>query len=309
MRIIQGTTDFRLENRSAVAIGKFDGMHLGHQKLLDKVLEQKQKNGILSVIFTFEPSPEAFFTGSEVKGLMTREEKRLVFEKLGIDVLIEFPMNEETAATEPERFVTEYLVEKLNAAVIVAGTDISFGCKGEGDAALLKRMAQISGYHADIIDKVTFEGREISSTFIRETVRHGDMESVTLLMGGSYQISGVVSHGMGLAKRMGMPTANIIPETEKLLPPAGVYYSYAWLDGARYKAISNVGCKPTVNNDEVMGVETYLYDFDEAVYGKGITVELLRFKRPELKFDSVEALRAQMQMDISDGRKFHMRAK
>lgn len=300
MRIIQGTTDFRLENRSAVAIGKFDGMHLGHQKLINQVLEQK-KNGLLSVIFTFDPSPEAFFTGKPLKGLMTKEEKRLTFEKLGIDVFIEFPMNKKTASTEPEHFVREYLVEKLNAAVIVAGTDISFGNKGAGDADLLKKMAGNHGYHAEIIDKVTFDGQEISSTLIREAVRRGDMENVTLLMGEPYQISGVVLHGKQLGRELGMPTANIIPSEEKLLPPAGVYYSYAWVDGVRYKSISNIGCKPTVTDDKVMGVETYFYDFNTAIYGKELIVELLAFKRPEMKFESVEDLKAQMQKDISDG--------
>lgn len=303
MRIIQGTTDFKLENRSAVAIGKFDGMHLGHRKLINGVLEQK-KNGILTVIFTFEPSPEAFFAGRPLKGLMTKEEKRLAFEKLGIDVLIEFPMNKDTAATEPERFVTEYLVGKLNAAVIAAGTDISFGSKGAGDADLLKQMSKIHGYHAEIIDKVTFEGREISSTFIRESLVRGDIESVTLLLGEPYQISGTVLHGRHLGRELGMPTANLIPSDEKLLPPSGVYYSYAWIEGVRYKAVSNIGCKPTVTDDKVMGVESYLYDFDDDIYGKELTVELLGFKRPEMKFDSVEDLKAQMQKDISEGRAF-----
>ena len=236
---------------------------------------------------------------------MTKEEKRFIFDKLGIDVLIEFPMNKETAATEPEHFVTQYLIEKLNAAVIVAGTDISFGNRGAGDAKLLKKMAENNGYHAEIIDKVTLDGQEISSTLVRETVRRGNMESVTLLMGAPYQIRGVVSHGKQLGRELGMPTANLIPSEEKLLPPAGVYYSYAWVDGVRYKTISNIGCKPTVTDDKVMGVESYFYDFDEDVYGKEIIVELISFKRPEMKFESVDALKAQMQRDISDGLAFH----
>ena len=304
MRIIQQITDFKLEDRSAVAIGKFDGMHLGHRKLLDIVLEHKSK-GLLAVIFTFEPAPEEFFAGTMRKGLMSKDEKRATFEKLGIDVLIEFPMNKETASTEPERFVTEYLVEKLNAAVIVAGTDISFGNKGAGDAALLKQMAEANNYRTQIIDKVTFEGKVISSTLVRKTVSLGDMESVTSFMGEPYQVSGVVLHGRRLGRQLGMPTANITPSPEKLLPPAGVYYSYAWLDGLKYETISNVGCKPTVNSDKVMNVETYFYDFDEDIYGKEITVELLSFKRPEMKFDGVDELKAQMQKDMNDGREFH----
>lgn len=304
MLIIQKTTEIKLEKKSAVAIGKFDGIHLGHRKLIDRILEQK-KDGTLAVIFTFEPSPETFFRGMEMKGLMTKEEKRLAFENMGIDVLIEFPLNRETAAISPERFITEYLVGKINAAFIAAGTDLSFGDKGAGDAGLLKRLSEANGYRVDIIDKVTFEGKQISSTLIREAVRDGNMENVEALMGEPYQIKGVVSHGRRLGRQLKMPTANIIPPETKLLPPAGVYYSYVWLDAVRYNAISNIGFKPTVSDDKVMGVETYIYDFNKDIYGKELTVEFLGFKRPEKKFDGLEALKAQIRTDIDDGRKYH----
>lgn len=304
MRIIQGTTEFKLEKKSAVAMGKFDGIHLGHRKLVEKILEYK-KNGILAVIFTFNPSPEAFFTGKDLKGLMSAEEKRLAFENMGIDVLIEFPLNKETAAIEAGDFVSGYLGDRLNAAFIVAGTDISFGNRGEGDAALLKRMSETCGYQVDIIDKVTYKGREISSTFIRETLNSGDMESVAALMGAPYRINGAVSHGRELGRRLGMPTANLLPSAQKLLPPAGVYYSYVWMEQTKYCAISNVGCRPTVTDDKVMALESYLYNFDKVIYGKDIMVELLHWKRPEMKFGSVEELKAQMQKDIREGAAFH----
>lgn len=304
MQIIQGTTEFALPQKSAVAIGKFDGIHLGHKKLISNILEHK-KNGLLAVVFTFEPSPEAFFSGKAAKELMTGEEKRAAFDRMGIDVLIEFPLNEETAATQPERFVTEYLVGKLHAAVIAAGTDISFGCKGAGNAGLLHEMAKNGGYYAQIIDKVTFEGEEISSTLIREAVSRGDMEKVTALLGTPYQISGTVVYGNKFGRKIGMPTVNLQPSEEKLLPPKGVYFSYVWLDGICYPAISNIGCKPTVSSERTMGVETYIYDFAENVYDREITVELLHFKRAEMKFDSVEALKEQMHKDIDEGTSFH----
>ncbi len=304
MQIIHGTTEFALPHKSAIAIGKFDGIHLGHRKLIDNILEQK-KNGCLAVVFTFDPSPEVFFSGKAAKELMTANEKRAAFDKMGIDVLIEFPLNEETAATPPECFVTEYLIGKLNASVIAAGTDISFGNKGAGNAELLCKMAQNGGYFAQIIDKVTFEGVEISSTLIREAVSRGDMEKVTALLGTPYRINGTVVYGRKLGRKLGMPTVNLQPANEKLLPPNGVYCSYAWVDGIRYPAISNVGCKPTVSNEPTVGVETYIYDFDKNVYGMDIAVELLRFKRAEMKFDSTEALKEQMRKDIDEGIIFH----
>ena len=304
MQIIHGTTEFELPHKSAIAIGKFDGIHLGHRKLIDNILEQKN-NGCLAVVFTFDPSPAVFFSGKEAKELMTAHEKRAAFERMGIDVLIEFPLNEETAATQPERFVTEYLIKKLKASVIVAGTDISFGDKGTGNAELLCEMAPDGGYLAQIIDKVTFEGNEISSTLIREAVSRGDMEKVTALLGTPYSINGTVVCGRKLGRKLGMPTVNLQPSNEKLLPPNGVYCSYAWVGGIRYPAISNVGYKPTVSNEPIVGVETYIYDFDKNVYGSEISVELLYFKRAEMKFDSIEALKEQMRKDIDEGMIFH----
>ncbi len=308
MQIIKETTEFMLPGKSAVAIGKFDGIHLGHQKLLEKITEQK-KNGLLAVVFTFSPAPEAFFSGKETKGLMSIEEKREAFKKAGIDILIEFPLNKETAATEPERFVEEYLVGKLQAAFIAAGTDLSFGKKGAGDAALLKRMAESSGYRVELIEKVSVAGEEVSSTIVREAVEKGDMEKAQALLGVPYSINGIVSHGRKLGRKMGMPTLNLLPAEEKLLPPNGVYYSHVLLAGKRYPGISNVGYKPTVSDTCVMGVETYLYAFDEDAYGREITVELLGFKRPEMKFEGTEALKEQVQRDIEEGAAFHKKVK
>lgn len=304
MQIIQGTTDFALSQKSVVTIGKFDGLHLGHQKLFGRVLAQK-KRGISSVIFTFYPAPEAFFSGRALKGLMSREEKLAAFAEMGIDVLIEFPLNKETAATEPEYFVREYLTNKLKAAVIIAGTDISFGNKGAGNAALLRELSKECGYQVEIIDKVSIDGEEVSSTLTRETVRKGDMKKAAVLLGSPYSVCGVVAHGRQLGRKLGMPTVNLLPPEEKLLPPNGVYYSYVWFQGQRYPAISNVGYKPTVSEEKVIGVETYLYDFREDIYGKEITVELLDFKRAEMKFDGVEALKEQMSRDILEGMAFH----
>lgn len=304
MQIIQGTTDFSLSHKSVVTIGKFDGIHLGHQKLFERVLAQKEK-GLSAVIFTFAPAPEAFFSGKEIQELMSREEKLAAFEEMGIDVLIEFPLNRETAATEPARFVREYLTDKLKAAVIIAGTDISFGDKGAGNAALLRKMSEECGYRVEIIDKVSVDGKEVSSTLIRELVRKGDMKKAALLLGAPYPVCGVVAHGKQLGRKLGMPTVNLLPSREKLLPPNGVYYSNVWFAGTCYPAISNVGYKPTVSDEQIIGVETYLYDFTEEIYGSRITVELLEHKRDEMKFDGVESLKEQMRKDIAEGAAYH----
>lgn len=302
MHIIENTTEFQLDRLGAVAIGKFDGIHLGHQKLIQKIIEQKAK-GYLATVFTFDTSAAAFFGGEE-KELTTREEKRIVFEKMGVDVLIEFPLNRETAATEPVEFVQRYLVSQMQAAYICAGTDLSFGRRGAGNYELLQQYADSYGYQVELIDKVRMDGEEVSSTRVREAVRTGQMEAAARMLGTPYSVSGTVEHGRRLGRTLGMPTANLLPEQDKLLPPNGVYYSKVLMGGRIYRSITNIGCKPTVSENHIMGVETYLYDFAGDIYGKDISVQLLAFRRPEMKFDGVDSLKAQMQKDIAAGQIF-----
>ena len=302
MHIIENTTEFQLDRPGAVAIGKFDGIHLGHQKLIQKIIEQKAK-GYLATVFTFDTSAAAFFGGEE-KELTTREEKRIVFEKMGVDVLIEFPLNRETAATVPVEFVQRYLVSQMQAAYICAGTDLSFGRRGAGNYELLQQYADSYGYQVELIDKVRMDGEEVSSTRVREAVRTGQMEAAARMLGTPYSVSGTVEHGRRLGRTIGMPTANLLPEQDKLLPPNGVYYSKVLMGGRIYSSITNIGCKPTVSENHIMGVETYLYDFAGDIYGKDITVQLLAFRRPEMKFDGVDSLKGQMQKDIAAGQIF-----
>lgn len=302
MEIIEGTTDFALSQKTAVAIGKFDGIHRGHQKLLSKLLAQR-KQGLLATVFTFDVQTAAFFGGEE-KELTTKAEKRAAFAALGIDVLIEFPLNRETAATAPEVFVEDWLAGRMRAAYICAGPDLSFGKGGEGDFSLLLRYAERFGYRAELIEKVRVDGEEVSSTRIREAVRIGRMEEARGMLGKPYSVGGTVEHGKKLGRTLGMPTANLLPEEKKLLPPNGVYHTKVRIDGVNgsYRAISNVGCKPTVSDENRVGIETYLYDFADDLYGSRIDVDFLSFRRPEQKFDSVEALKTQIAADIAAGR-------
>ena len=304
MKIIKDTTEFYIEEATAVAIGKFDGFHRGHQTLLQKMQEQKKK-GLATVIFTFVPSPAAFFSTEIMKELTTLEEKRKIFEKAGIDYLIEFPFVQETADMEPEAYIKEVLVERIHAKCVVAGEDVSFGRRGSGNAKLLLDKSEELGYDVVLIDKVQYEGREVSSTFVREEVTKGNMELVHRLLGIPYHVGGMIVHGRKLGRTLGMPTVNQIPTKEKLLPPNGVYFSYVMLDERKLPSITNIGTKPTVADGMVMGVETYIYDFDEDVYGEELEVYLLAFKRPEMRFDSVDALKVQMAKDIAAGRAYH----
>ena len=300
MEIITNTVDFYLEKETAVAIGKFDGVHIGHRRLLEEIQECKKK-GLASCVFTFEPAPAIFFGFSDGRLLTTKEEKRLLFERMGVDILVEFPLNKKTAAMSPAAFATEVLARQMNTRFLVAGTDLSFGAGGAGNAELLRKLGPELGFQVKTIEKVCMEGRKVSSTLVRTKVEEGEMQEAEQLLGMPYLVKGTVIKGNQIGRTIGFPTVNIQPEKDKLLPPNGVYFSQVRVGNRSYRAISNVGCMPTVSDTRVMGVESYLYQFEEDIYGAEIEVYLQKFRRPERKFDGIEALEAQLREDIAAG--------
>lgn len=301
MQIIKDTTHFSINEATAVAIGKFDGIHIGHKKLLQEILVKKE-SGLRPCVFTFDPPPAVLLGYSDGKELTTREEKRRLFEQMGVDILIEYPLTKESAAIEPEDFVRKILAEQMNTKFIAAGSDLSFGNKGAGNAALLVKMAPELQMEVKTIDKVCVRGVEVSSTRVRALLEKGRMQLVKELLGESYTIVGEVVHGNKIGRTLGFPTVNLLPAKDKLLPPNGVYYSEVCVRGQWYKAISNVGCKPTVSDEPVIGVESYLYDFAQDAYEETIIVALCEFARPEMRFDSLEQLKEQLQRDIKEGK-------
>ncbi len=300
MEIIVGTTEFALDKATAVAIGKFDGVHTGHRRLLREILEQK-KNGLAACVFTFDPPPAVLFGKSDGKELTTKEEKRVLFAQMGVDILIEFPLTMETAAMEPSEFASKILAKQMKAKFIAAGTDLSFGAKGAGNAKLLQNLSKKLGFEVKTIEKVCIDGREVNSTDIREQLKAGKIEQAVKYLGMSYPVIGTVVHGNQIGRTIGFPTVNLLPQTNKLLPPNGVYYSEVCVNGETYRAISNVGYKPTVTEEKILGVESYLYDFDQDIYDETIEVYLFAFKRPEQRFESLDALKEQLKQDIADG--------
>lgn len=302
MKYIAGNTDFNIKN-SAVTLGKFDGLHLGHQMLINEVLSQKEQ-GYTSVMFTFLLHPQNLFSDNEVKLIYTEEEKRSRLSKSGLDVLISYPFTNETRNLEPEEFVKKVLVEKLDAKVIVVGNDYRFGRERRGDVNMLKSLEKTYGFKVISYAKKTWSDTVISSSAIRNELQRGNMEAVNAMLGQPYCIHGRVLHGRKIGRTIGMPTTNLIPPANKLLPPTGVYTSRTIIDGVSYPGMTNIGYKPTVGAEKNIGVETYLYDFDRDLYGKEIEVELLTYERPEIKFDNIDDLKRQMDRDLAFGRDY-----
>lgn len=200
---------------------------------------------------------------------------------------------------DPEQFVTEVLIGQMNAGYIVVGPDFKFGHDRSGDIYLLERLSRKYGFRLLVLAKEQHEGRDISSTYIREVLSQGKLELASALLGYPYFVMGEVVKGKQLGRLIGVPTVNQLPRENKLLPPDGVYASRTIVDGKSYGSMTNIGIRPTVDSTRVRNLETYLFDFHEEIYGKEIKVELLSFERPEIKFPSLEDLRAQLNQDMS----------
>lgn len=302
MEYVAGNTEFKYTN-TAVTLGKFDGLHLGHQELINRVISYKQQ-GLTAVMFSFLMHPGNLFSDKEFELIYTEEEKVAKVGHSGIDVLISYPFTEETRSMEPEVFIKEILVGKLDVKVIVVGKDFRFGYKAKGDVALLKQYEEVYGYQVIAIEKKTWKHEVISSSAIRKALKQGDIEAANSMLGSPYAIRGEVMHGRRIGRTIGMPTTNLIPPTTKLLPPCGVYVSRTIVDGKLHDGVTNIGYKPTVGEEEYIGVETFIFDFDNDLYGEMIEVELLNYMRPELKFGSIEELVIKMREDIIIAKKY-----
>lgn len=301
MEYITGRTDFKIQYNTALTLGKFDGIHKGHQKLLSKV--RAFAPFMKSVVFTFDVNPTIAVSKGEGTILTTNEERKAVVERFGIDYLYECPFTDEIRNMEAADFVRK-IVEDLNVRYIAVGTDFGFGHNRQGDYRLLQNMSGQLGFKVEVVDKERYEGREISSTYIREVIAVGDMETAEKLLGYPYTVKGIVGHGRQLGRTIGIPTTNIIPVKDKLLPPNGVYVSKVHIEGETHMGVTNIGVKPTVGDENEKGAETFIFDFDKDVYGKNITIELHKFIRPEKRFDSIGDLKEQMEKDIEFVRKY-----
>lgn len=302
MICISNTRDFKIEEPTVVTIGKFDGRHKGHQKLLRRMLEIKEACGYRTAVFSFHMAPVTLIQGEPQKVITTNQERRNNMEKIGIDYLVEYPFTPEVAHLLPEAFVKDILVEQMHARAIVVGTDCGFGYQRSGDAKLLEALSKTCGYQLTVIEKEQEDHRDISSTFVKEELNRGNMEKANELLGEPYAIHGTVVHGNHIGGTvLGFPTVNLLPPPEKYLPPFGVYVSRVLVDGVYYGGITNIGRKPTVGADSPVGVETFIFGLSQDLYGKAIEVQLLNYERPEKKFDSLEELKQQLELDKAYG--------
>lgn len=295
MKIIRHTTEFQTAEETAVTLGKFDGLHQGHRLLIDRILKKKRE-GLASLIFTFD--------FGERPALTLPEERRELLRRDHLDYLVECPFVPAISHMEPEDFVRKILKERLHAKYLAVGTDFRFGYQRRGDYHLLQEMSTSCGFRVEVVEKACWQGREISSTYIREELEKGHMELVNQLLGYAYSVTGEVLHGRQIGRTLGMPTTNLLPKEHKLLPPNGVYATRIVIAGEVFEGITNIGYKPTVGGETRKGVETYLFDLDRNLYGETIQVQFYGYERPERRFPGLEALKAQIESDTAWGREF-----
>ena len=305
MQYIRGMESYHDPAYAAITLGKFDGLHRGHLKLVERV-QAYAKEGIKSIVFSFDMLPFFKEKGLNKKNLMTTEEKTLFLENK-VDYLVECPFVESVYTMEAEDFIRDILIGTFHAKYVVVGTDFRFGYQKRGDIHMLKEYESVYGYHLDVVEKEKYEEREISSTFIKEEMEKGNIELVETLLGRPYFIAGSVKHGKALGRKLGFPTMNILPAEEKLLPPNGVYICNVFSEGNVYEGIGNVGCRPTVSDDHITNIEAFLFNYEGQTYGKQIEVILRKFVRPEQKFSSVEELQKRVNQDIETGKQYFER--
>lgn len=293
MKYITGIESYSGQKRSAVTLGKFDGLHLGHQKLIDKI-RSYTSDECESIVCAFDMHRDSLMTG--------RERREHLEPK--VDWLIDQPFTKALREMEAEEFIDRILHKVLRAAHIVVGTDFSFGYGKCGNAALLQKMADQYGYTVDVIEKERYLGTVISSTYIKDALAQGDVKLAERLLGYPYEMTGIVRHGKQLGRTLGFPTMNIEPEKNKILPRFGVYACRVRIDGKWYDAVGNAGIKPTVTDEQRRLLEVYVYGYDGDAYGKEITAQFCEFERPETKFGSVEELKNNVMRDMRYGERY-----
>lgn len=297
MRYIKHTLDFQIEGPTVVTLGKFDGLHRGHETLMEALKNYSRVHNAASVAFTFDMPPRQRVEDITAKVLTTNEEKEYIFAETGIDYLIECPFTDEVMCMQPEQFIA-WMVKSLHMKCVVVGTDFHFGYKRAGDYHTLREYEEKFGYQTVVVDKIKDGNRDISSTYVREEITAGNLKKANELLGYHYFIKSEVVHGKKLGRTLGIPTINMQLPVNKLLPPNGVYVTEVLVEGQTYKGVTNVGCKPAVTDSGLVGVETFILDFNQEVYGDSIVVSFVEFVRPEMKFASVAELKAQMEKDI-----------
>lgn len=298
MKIYHDISEIKSIPNAVVTVGTFDGLHIGHQKVIGDVVKSAKSIGGQSVVVTFYPHPRKVLQpGFDLKLIISRREKHKLFEKLGIDNLVCIRFTKDFAETTSEEFVKKYMVDPIQPRKVIIGYDHHFGKDRKGNLEFLAEMGAKYNFEVEKIEMQDIEKTAVSSSKIREAISRGDMKTATKFLGYHFSISGIVVKGNQLGRKLGFPTANIQPdEPDKIIPEYGVYAVLVDWNGKTYKGMSNIGIRPTLDLHKLT-IEVHMFDFDQDIYGEHITIYFLEHTRIEKKFRDIDLLRRRLIID------------
>jgi riboflavin kinase / FMN adenylyltransferase len=298
--IIQNTHHFRIESPTILTIGTFDGVHLGHQKILQRLLELKQKTGLQTAVLTFEPHPRKvlFPHQKDLKLITLIDEKLALLDKYGVDVTIVQPFNESFSQLDSQYYIKEVLVKHLHVKHLVIGYDHKFGKNRNGDIQSLKDASLSNDFLVEEISPKDIDHIAVSSSKIRKALDEGDVNLALEFLGHPFFITGEVVKGKQLGRTLGFATANIsVKEEEKIIPKIGVYFVEVMVDNVQYYGMMNIGLNPTTDNTAAIKLEVHIFEFDADIYSKTLTLNFIKRLRDEIKFSNLNELKTQLQLD------------
>lgn len=305
MKIYESLEDIKNIEETVVALGNFDGVHKGHQQIIERTVRTAKAMDLKSAVFTFSNHPSTILGhGDPVKNILYAEEKTRIIEEMGINYLINIPFTKEILFMPPEKFVEKILVDCLHIKEAYCGFNYSFGYRASGTPEVLMHEGLKHGFGLHVQEPYKIDEIVVSSTYIRELITDGRMEEATKFMGRMYAIGGEVIVGNKLGRTIGFPTMNLVIDETMITPPNGVYITYCTVDGVRYPAVTNVGNKPTIG-EYAKNIETHIFNYDEDTYGKHINVEFVKWTRPEQKFAGIDELKNQIQSDCIQAKAYH----
>ncbi len=311
MHLIRGLSHLEpFKSGCVLSIGNFDGLHLGHRAVIKKLAERGEALGLPVVIMTFEPQPLEYFLGDNAPSrLMCLREKVIEFNKLPVDNLLMVRFNRYFANCDAEQFIDDILINKLNVKHLVIGDDFHFGKARRGNFAMLKEKGKLYGFSVEDTGSCQIAGLRISSTLIRDALGASDLIQAEKLLGHCYSVCGRVAHGEKLGRTIGYPTANI-KMFRKNTPVNGVFaVTMTGIDGLELEGVANVGTRPTVDGGSKVVLETYLFDFDKEIYGRYVEVRFKQKIRDEIRFQSLEQLKARIKKDVTEAKNIFVQSK
>lgn len=303
MRIFDDVSGIPKVENTVLTLGTFDGIHLGHKKIIDKLKKRAATVKGRSLLITFNPHPRKIInTGNGIKLITTNDEKIKLISELGVENLLLINFTKEFSQLTSEEFIKNYVIDKIGLKEIVIGYDHHFGKGRSGDVNTLRKLAVHYDFDVTMVEALKVNNENVNSTAIRKALQEGNIKKVNQFLGRKYSFNGLVVEGDKRGRTLGFPTANIdINDQDKLLPCFGIYAVNIFVDGQKYNGLMSIGIRPTFFSEGSMVVEVYIYDFNMEIYGSEVTVEVVDWIRGEEKFSSADDLVDQMQRDKEKG--------